>query len=134
MDVGLPNYFRFEAENRAGVTAQVVKLYSIRKKGAITYEDTEGLLIDATNLSNDSFTTSALIDNTATVGGSSQYVAADLVFEVQINSGSPNGSVILYFQRATDNTPTHIDGIGLGERLVDLYFDATGTQRVSVSI
>jgi hypothetical protein len=129
MDVGLPEFYRFEAENRAGVTAQVVKLYTIRKKGAITYEGTEATLINATNLADNGFTTSALQDN-----GTNQYVGADLVFEVQINSGSPNGSVILYFQRATDNTPTHIDSQGAGERLVDLFFDATGTQRVSVSI
>lgn len=130
----LPKFYRFKILNSSGVSLSSanVKVYARRFKfgsnGALSYESSENnIYSNSGSVSNSNYDSSSMIDNTTDL-----WIGGAFVLEVT-TTGSPNGNVILFFERSTDGT-TRVDTNGVGDVVAVLNFTAAGTKYKSFSL
>jgi hypothetical protein len=130
----LPRYYRFKIYNNSGVSisANNAKVYTRRFKfgadGALSYENSETLVLDnSSSISPGSYDAATMVDN-----NTDKYIGGTFVFQVTL-TGSPNGNVVLFFERSTDGT-TRVDSDGVGDVVAVLNFTSATTKRKSFSL
>jgi hypothetical protein len=108
----LAKYSRLVAYNATGATATVT-VKSTRKKfdvlGVLTFSDPETTLINGASVANAAYANGTTLDNRAAGAG---WLESDLLLTVAIASGSPVGSVTLYYQTSPNGTTWPDDGQG----------------------
>ena len=133
--IGLPHAYRFTVYNASGVTISTgaAVVYARRRKisgtdGQLVYEASEATLYsNGAGIATATFAVGATVSN-----ATDKYLSGDFVFQVT-TTGSPNGDVFLYFERATDGGTTRWPDNGLSAILVKLSFTSAGTKRIDFS-
>ena len=131
----LPKHYRFKVYNNTGVSIAIsnVKVYARRWKfsstGAISYESSQDTVLNnAGSLATATYLAGDTEDNSTDL-----FIGGTFMFEVNPTTGSPNGNVILFFERSTDGGTTW-DSDGTGDVVAVLNFTSTGAKYKSFSL
>lgn len=132
----LPAKFRIVLKNETGVTIDAnrctVKYRGkyFSSSGVLTFEsESADIAAQSTTIANGAYHAGTTVDN---VGKANPLVEADVYLDVDLsaNTGTPNGTVICYLERATADTPVY-GTPGLGEVLAAFNFPNAKVRRTT---